>query len=328
MKTATTRRMLSTALLTLTLGLFAGIAQAQSYPTRPIRFIVPFPAGGVADVTARLIGQRLGEALGQTIVIENRPGASGTLGVDAATKATPDGYTLLFTTGDFITTPTLMPKVHFDPYKDLIPIVQVATAPLLLGAHAGGTVGSVKELLAQAKANPGKIAYSSPGNGTINQLAVEWLGIEAGVKFLHVPYRGGAPAATGIAAGDVPIGALTPSSAQSLIDAGKVKVIALMTKQRPAFAPPSWPTLAQQGLAVDAALWVALFAPTGTPQAIVDRLDQEVLRILKDDAVRKRLNALGTEASGISQNTFVERIRTDAARYLDIIKQTGVKVEQ
>ncbi len=121
---------------------------------------------------------------------------------------------------------------------------------------------------------------------------------------------------------------MTPSSAQSLIDAGKVKVLALMTKQRPAFAPPAWPTLAEQGLAVDAALWVALFAPAGTPQAIVDRLDQEVSRILKDEAVRKRLNALGTEASGISQKAFVDRIRTDAARYLDIIKQTGIKVEQ
>ncbi len=319
---------MSAALVTLTLGAFADLAHAQSYPTRPIRFIVPFPAGGVADVTARLIGQRLGEALGQNIIVENRTGASGTLGVDAATKATPDGYTLLFTTGDFITTPTLMPKVSFDPYKDLIPIVQVATAPLLLGAHAAGSIGSVQELIAQAKGNPDKIAYSSPGNGTINQLAVEWLGIEAKLKFLHVPYRGGAPAAVAVAAGDVPIGALTPSSAQPLLDAGKVKVLALMTKDRPSFAPPSWPTLAEQGLAVDAALWVALFAPTGTPQAIVDRLDQEVLRILKDESVRKRLNALGTEASGISQKTFVDRIRTDAARYLDVIKQTGIKVEQ
>ena len=328
MKPEITRRMLGSALVILALGSGAAPAQAQTYPTRPIRFIVPFPAGGVADVTARLVGQRLGEALGQTVVIENRTGASGTLGVDAATKATPDGYTLLFTTGDFITTPTLMPKVNFDPYRDLIPIVQVATAPLLLGAHAACNIGSVKELIAQAKANPGKIAYSSPGNGTINQLAVEWLAIEAGVKLLHVPYRGGVPAATGVAAGDVPVGAVTPSSAQSLIDGGKIKVIALMTKQRPAFAPPAWPTLAEQGLAVDAALWVALFAPTGTPQTIVDRLDNEVSRILKDEAVRKRFNALGTEASGISQKAFVDRIRTDAARYLDIIKQTGIKVAQ
>ena len=220
-----------------------------------------------------------------------------------------------------------MPKVSFDPHRDLIPITQVATAPLLLGAHAAGPIDTVKDLIAQAKASPGKIAYSSPGNGTINQLAVEWLAIEAGVKFLHVPYRGGTPAATAVAAGDVPIGAVTPSSGQSLIDAGKVKVLALMTKERPAFAPASWLTLAEQGFAVDAALWVALFAPAGTPQPIVDRLDQEMLRILQNPDVRKRLNTFGTEGSGISQKVFVDRIRTDAARYLEIINRTGIKVE-
>jgi tripartite-type tricarboxylate transporter receptor subunit TctC len=319
--------LLGSALVGAALVTLVGHAAAQSYPTRPVRFIVPFPPGGIADVTARLIGQRLGEALGQNIIIENRAGASGTLGVDAATKATPDGYTLLFTTGDFITTPTLMPKVAFDPYKDLIPITQVATSPLLLVGQTGGKIGSVKELIAQARADSSQIAYSSPGNGTINQLAAEWLAIEAKLKFLHVPYRGGAPAAVAVAAGDVPIGALTFSSVQSLLEAGKIKVLAMMTKERPAFASADWPTLAEQGFPVDAALWVALFAPTGTPQAIVDRLDQEILRILKDEALRKRLNAVGAEASGLSQKTFADRIRLDAARYLDIIKQTGIRVD-
>ena len=300
-------------------------AEAQTWPNRPIRAFVPFPPGGVADVTARLIGQKLGEALGQTIVIENRAGASGTLGVDAAVKAPPDGYTILMTTGDFITIPSLMPKMAFDPYKALIPITMIASAPLMLGGHAGGTIGSVKELIAQAKAHPGKIAYSSPGNGTINQLAVEWLAIEAGLKLQHVPYRGGVPAATAVAAGDVPIGALTPSSAQSLIDAGKIKPLALMTKDKPSFAR-NLPTLAEMGLAVDAALWVALFVPAGTPQGIVDRLDAEVLKILKDESVRKRLNDLGTEAAGISQAAFVQRIKVGADRYTDIIKQTGIKI--
>ena len=317
------------ATITLMLGALlaaplAPSASAQTYPNRPIRAFVPFPAGGVADVTARLIGQKLGEALGQTIVIENRTGASGTLGVDAAVKSPPDGYTILMTTGDFITTPSLMPKMAFDPYKALIPVTMIATAPLLLGGHAGGTIGSVKELIAQAKANPGKIAYSSPGNGTINQLAVEWLAIEAGLKFLHVPYRGGVPAATAVAAGDVPIGAVTPSSAQALIEAGRIKPLALMTKEKPSFAR-NLPTLAEMGLAVDAALWVALFAPAGTPQAIVDRLDAEVQKILKDAAVRKRLNDLGTEAAGISQAAFVARIKVDADRYTQIIKQTGIR---
>src|SRR5262245_16598849 len=324
MQNSTTRLLIGA--LVLSAFAFAVPAQAQTYPTRPVRFIVPFPPGGVADVTARLMGQKLGEALGQQAVIENRPGASGTLGADAAAKAAPDGYTLLLTTGDFITTPTLMPKMAFDPNRDLIPITMIATAPLLLGAHAGGTIASVKDLLAQAKAEPGKIAFSSPGNGTINHLAVEWLAIEASIKLLHVPYRGGVPAATGVAAGDVPIGALTPSSAQPFIEAGKIKPLALMTAQRPSFAP-DWPTLAESGMAVDAALWVGLFAPAGTPPAIVQRLDTEVARILQDATVRKRLNDLGTEASAISQGAFAERIRLDAARYLKVIEQTGIRVE-
>ena len=289
------RHVLGSALALLALVPFAPVAEAQTYPTRPLRFIVPFPAGGVADVTARLISQKLGEALGQQIVIENRAGASGVIGADAAAKSTPDGYTLLMTTGDFITTPTLMPPMAFDPYKDLVPIAMLAAAPLILGAHGAGAIGTVEDLVKAAKASPDKMAFSSPGTGTINHLAMEWLALEAGIKLVHVPYRGGAPAATGVAAGDVPIGALTPSSAQPYMDAGKIKVLGLMTRQRPSFAPPSWPTLAEAGLPIDAALWVGLFAPAGTPAAIVDQLDREVARILKDATVRQRLNALGTE---------------------------------
>ena len=309
------------------LALVADCAVAQTYPARPVRVIVPFPAGGVTDVTARLIGQKLGEALGQSAVIENRSGASGTLGADVVAKAAPDGYTILITTGDFITTPSLMPKVAFDANKDLTPVAMIATAPLLLGAHAGGALASVKDLLALAKAKPGTIAFSSPGNGTINHLAVEWLAIEAGIKLLHVPYRGGVPAATAVAAGDVPIGAVTPSSAQSLIDAGKIKPIALMTKQRPSFAPTDWQTLAEMGLQVDAALWVGLWVPGGTPQTIVTRLEGEVARILRDPTVRKRLNELGTEAEPLDHIAFAARIKLDTARYTRVIEQTGIRVE-
>ena len=306
----------------------AASASAQTYPNRPVRFIVPFPAGGVADGVARVFGQKLGETLGQQVVIENRPGASGTIGVGEAVRATPDGYTLLLTTGDFITTPTLMPAMNFDPNKDLVPITMVATAPLLLVANAGAPFGSIKELFAAAKSNPGKIAYSSPGNGTINHLAGEWLAIEGGVRLLHVPYRGGAPAATGVAAGDVPLGVVTPSSGIPLIDAGKVKVLALISPQRPSFAPRGWPTMADNALPIDAALWVGLFAPAATPAAIVSRLNDAAGRVLQDASLRDRLHALGTEPSPISQAAFVERIRSDAARYARIIEQTGVRIER
>lgn len=316
--------LLSSAFLLLALP---PLAQAQNYPNRPVRLVVPFPAGGIADVVARVVGQKLGEALGQQAVIDNRAGASGTLGADAVAKATPDGYTLLLTTGDFITTPTLMPKMAFDPYKDLIPIIMIARGPLLLGANSQSSIGTLKDLLTEAKAKPGTIAFSSPGNGTINHLAVEWLAIEAGLKLLHVPYRGGVPAAVGVAAGDVPIGALTPSSAAPFVEAGKVKILALMTKQRPSFTPPEWPTLAEHGIPVDAALWVGLFAPAGTPEPIVARLNDDVARILQDESVRQRLIAVGTEASAISRADFLERIRADAERYSRVIEQVGIRIQ-
>jgi tripartite-type tricarboxylate transporter receptor subunit TctC len=316
------------SLITLILGalLLVTPAQAQSYPNKPIRLICPFPPGGVADVTARVIGQKLSEALGQPVLVENRTGASGTIGPDLVAKSSPDGYTLLMTTGDFITTPTLMPPMAFDPRKDLIPVTMVATAPLLLVGNADAGFNTVKDLLTAAKASPGKIAYSSPGNGTINQLAVEWLAIEGGLKLLHVPYRGGAPAAIAVVNGEVQIGAVTPSSGMPHVQSGKAKIIALMTKQRPSFAP-DWPTLAENGIDVDAALWVGLFAPAGTPPSIVSKLDAEVLRLLQDEAVRKRLNSVGTEANPLSQAAFVERIARDAERYLKIIQQTGIRVE-
>jgi tripartite-type tricarboxylate transporter receptor subunit TctC len=322
------RRCASLLLAGLLLAPLLSSAFAQEpYPNRPVRLVVPFPPGGIADVVARVVGQKLGEVWGQQAVIDNRTGASGTLGADAVAKATPDGYTLLLTTGDFITTPSLMPKMAFNPNKDLIPIVMIARGPLLLGANAQSGIASLEDLLTKAKADPGKIAFSSPGNGTINHLAVEWLAIEAGLKLQHIPYRGGVPAATGVAAGDVPIGALTPSSAAPFVEAGKVKILALMTKERPSFAAPDWPTLAEKGLAVDAALWVGLFAPAGTPEPILRRLNEDVLRIVKDEGVRQRLNSVGAEASAISRADFVERIRVDADRYSRVIDQVGIRIQ-
>ena len=318
------------AIIGLVLGslLFVASAQAQDYPTKPIRMIVPYPAGGVADVVARLVGQKLSEALGQSVVIENRSGASGTLGANAVAKAAPDGYTLLLTPGDFVTMPNLLPPMAFDPNKDLVPIAMVTSNPLLLVANSGAAFGNVKALLAAASASPGSIAYSTPGNGTINHLAGEWFAVEGGIKLLHVPYRGGVASANGVAAGDVPLGVVSPSSGKALVDAGKVKVIALTGKERPSFAPPDWPTLAESGLPVDVELWNGLFAPAGTPPAIVSRLDQEVARILRGEDVRKLLNATGIEVSAIGQGAFIERIRTDAARYARIIEQTGIRVER
>jgi tripartite-type tricarboxylate transporter receptor subunit TctC len=305
--------------------LFAAPAAAQTWPSRNIRVIVPFPAGGVADIGARLVSQKLAETLGQPAVIENRAGASGTLGVDAVTKAPPDGYTILITTGDFITVPSLMPATAYDPYKDLIPVTRIAVAPLLLLTHPGSGLTSVKDLIDKAKAEPGKFAFGSPGHGTINQLAAEWLALEAGIKLLHVPYRGGAAMANGLAAGDTALGVTTQSSVQGMLDAGKIKALAVLGQERPSFLRDA-PTMADSGLNVDAGLNLGLYVPAGTPADIVARLDAEVLRMLKDEALRKKFNELGMEVTPVSGAVLVERIRSEAARYKTIIEQTGVKL--
>jgi tripartite-type tricarboxylate transporter receptor subunit TctC len=299
-------------------------AQAQSYPDRPIRAIVPFPAGGVADAVARIVGQKLGDRLGRSIVIENRTGASGTLGAALVAKSPGDGYTLLMTTGDFMTMTPIMPPLSFDPYKELIPITMLAAAPAILIANSSSGMNSVRDIVEAARARPGTLAYSSPGVGTTNQLAMEGLAIAAGIKLLHIPYRGGAPAATAVAAGDVPIGCVTPSSGEGLIQSGRVRVIALMTKQRPSFAP-DWPTLADAGMDIDAALWVGLFAPSGTPAPIINRLDAEATGVLRSAEMQKQLAAIGTDSSPISQAAFAQRIKADAARYAVVIEKTGLR---
>ena len=308
-------------------GLMTCELRAQNYPDRPIRTIVPFPAGGLADAVARIVGQKLGDRLGGSLVIENRTGASGTLGAGVVAKSPADGYTLLITTGDFVTMSGIMPALSFDPSKELMPITMLAAAPAILVANSAAGMHSVRDVIDAARARPGAIPYSSPGVGTTNHLAMEGLAIAAGIKLLHVPYRGGAPAATAVAAGDVPIGCVTPSSGEGLIQSGKVKVVALMSKQRPSFAP-DWPTLADAGIDIDASLWVGLFAPAGTAAAIVDKLDAEATGILRSAETQRALNSVGTDAAAISQAAFAQRIRAEAARYAVIIQKTGFRAPQ
>jgi tripartite-type tricarboxylate transporter receptor subunit TctC len=319
----------ATALMSslLALGALAAAAPAsgQSWPSRPVRVIVPFPPGGVADVGARLVSQKLSEALGQSVVIENRAGASGTIGVDAVVKSPPDGTTVLISSGDFITVPSLMPATSYDPVRDLIPVTRIAVAPLLLLTHAASGLGAVRDVIDKTKAEPGKLAFGSPGHGTINQLAAEWLALEAGIKLLHVPYRGGGPMASGLAAGDIALGVTTQSSVQGLLDSGRIKALAVLGRERAAFLR-DWPTMADVGLNVDAGLTLGLYVPANTPAAIVSRLDAEMLNILKDEGLRRRFNELGMEVTPISRDALVARIHSEADRYRQIIERTGVKL--
>jgi tripartite-type tricarboxylate transporter receptor subunit TctC len=310
----------------LALGaLFAAPASAQSYPARPVRVIVPFPAGGFTDVGARIVAQKLAEVVGQPMVIENRAGASGTLGVGEAVKSAPDGYTLLMTTGDFATVTALMPKMAFDPLTALIPVTRFVTVPLLLLTNPNSGVGSVKELIEKAKAAPGKYAYASPGPGTINQLAAEWFALEAGIKLLHVPYKGGAQMATGLAGGEIPLAVTTQGTVQGLLEAGKIKPLSVLGRTRPSFLR-EMPSMADSNLNVDAELNISLYVPAGTPAEIVSRLDAAVLQVLRDEAIRKRFTELGMDVTPVSGAALAERLRSDAARFQRVIEQTGVKL--
>jgi len=315
------------AALALGCCILTSAAAAQDYPNRPIHLIVPFLAGGGVDAAGRIVAQKLGELLGQQVVVENRPGASGTIAATAVAKAAPDGYTILVGPGDLITTPSLMPKMPIDPQKDLVPITMISSNPFVVVATANAPFRTIPELIAAARARPGEITYATPGNGTFNHVASEWMASAARIKLQHIPYRGGAASANGVAAGDVQLGVLSPPAVQGLIDVGRVKVLALTGKERPSFTPASWPTLIEAGLAVDAVFWVGLFAPAGTPSAIVSRLEQEMARVLKDGAVRKRMNDIGIEPGESGQAALVERIRAETARYNTIIQETGIRVE-
>jgi tripartite-type tricarboxylate transporter receptor subunit TctC len=307
----------------------AGLAQADSYPSRPIRMIVGFPPGGVVDVAARIVGARLGTLLGQQVVIENRPGASGTLAAGMAVKAAPDGYTLFLCPGDLITLAALKPHMDFDPGEQLLPIAMVSSNPLVIVAHVKAPFNTIKEMLDAARTNPRALEYATPGPGTENHVVGEWIATAAQVKLLHVPYSGGAAAGNGVAAGFVPLGIFSPPVVfPALIDAGKVKVLAVTGKDHPPFLPASWPTLIEGGVAVDSTNWLGVFAPPSTPDEIVSRLDAALAEIVQDSTVRKRMNDFGMAPRHLGTAAFAAFIRADAANYARIIRETGIHLER
>jgi tripartite-type tricarboxylate transporter receptor subunit TctC len=312
------------ALVILALALTA--AQAQDFPTKPVRMIVGSPAGGSVDIEARIIGQKLGDVLGQQIVIENRPGASGTVGAESVAKAAPDGYTVFIYAGDFITVSSLMPHTTFEPDKELLPIAMVSDNPLVIVAGADASFSNVKEMIGAAKASPAGLTYATAGVASSNNVVGQWIAVEANIKLLHVPYRGGPEAALGAAAGDVDMAIISPASVYpALIDAGKVKVIALTGAVHPAYLPSSWPTLAENGLPIDATLFAGVFGPVGTPDSIVSRIDEAIDQALQDESVQRRMNQAGFNPVHVGPAAFAERILADKARYDRIIRAVGMQ---
>jgi tripartite-type tricarboxylate transporter receptor subunit TctC len=320
----------SWAFLLTALAVSAAIAgaQAQSYPTRTVRLVAPYAPGGIADIAARLIGQKLTEAWGQQVITENRPGANGFLGVTAVSRAEPDGYTLLVATaGDLTINPVLFKKVPYDVGKDLVPITMLSDTPTVLATFGGSPYKTVADVLKAAKEKPGEVPIASPGIGSINQLAFEWMGLGTGTKFLHVPYKGGAPASTSLAGGDVPLGVLAISSVNPFLQNGRIRVLAVTTAKRSSF-DPEWPTLQESGVPeVDISNWTCLMAPAGTPQPIIDKIRTEVVRILDMPDIKERFAAGGAVVIPTTADELDRRIKHDTAAFKTIVDKANIHVE-
>ena len=302
-------------------------SQAQDYPNKPIRMLVPFAPGGAVDTAARVLAQAMQQRVNWQFVIENRPGGNGFIATTAVAKAAPDGYTLLMAhTGEFAVNPALFDNVPYELERDFVAITMVSDSPMLYLANANAPFNTFQELVAQAKAKPGAISFGSAGNGSINHLAGEWLAQAAGIQLLHVPYKGGAPAAAAVAAGDVHFGVMAAPGAIPHIKSGRGKVIGITTAKKSPL-DPSWATPRDAGIPdLDASIWVGLFAPKGTPQVIVDRINKEVRQTLGSPEVQKRfIESAGGEAVGMTSAEFLARIKADAERYKRVVQKAGVK---
>jgi tripartite-type tricarboxylate transporter receptor subunit TctC len=313
-------------LLGVSLILSAGPAQSQSYPTKPIHMLVPYAPGGPADIAARLLGARLTQAWGQQVVVENRPGGNGFIGMTAAAKAAPDGHALVLATiAELAITPALFPDLPYGPERDFAPISSISDAAIVLAAHGESSFTSVADVIAAAKAASGRISVGSPGNGTINHIVLEWMALNTGSKFQHIPYKGGAPVANAVAAGEILLAVTSSSSVAPHLKSGRVRVLAVASAKRSKFAP-DWPTLQQQGVAdVDASIWTALLAPKSTPQPIIDKLNVEVVKALDMPDIKERFAGVGAETIPSSAAELNARIRQDAAQFGVIVRKAKIQ---
>jgi len=304
----------------------AAPAQAQNYPAKPIHILVPYAPGGISDIASRILGAKLTEAWGQQVLVENRPGGNGFIAMAAAAKAAPDGYTMVMATGgDVAINPAMFKEMPYDVEGDLAPIAMVSDAPLVLAAHAGAPYNTVADVIAAAKAQPGRISVATPGNGSINQIVLEWMALNSGTQFQHIPYKGGAPAAAALAAGDIPLGVLASSSVAPHVKSGRVRVLAVSMAKRSTLNP-EWPTLQQEGVKeIDASNWTALFAPKATPQPIIDKLNAEVVKILNMPDVKERFAGGGVVTIPSSAAELDARVKQEAERFRAIVQKANIR---
>jgi tripartite-type tricarboxylate transporter receptor subunit TctC len=302
---------------------FTGAA-AQDYPSRPIRLIVPQSAGGSTDLIARLMSQKVGEALGQSIVVDNRPGAGSINGTDMVAKATPDGHTLLAVAASFTITPALHKKLPFNPATDFIPISQAATLPHILIVHPSVPVKSVKELIALANAKPGALNVATSGIGTSTHLAAELFMHLSGTKMVPVPYKGGSPSMTAMLAGQCQLNFAAISTAIPHVRSGKVRALAVSGGKR-SVAAPEYPTIAEAGVpGYEHSSWVGMLAPTGTPRAIITRLNAEAVKAVQSSESKAYLLKFGMEAVGSTPAAYAALIKTEIAKWIKVAKAAGI----
>jgi tripartite-type tricarboxylate transporter receptor subunit TctC len=302
---------------------------AQSYPNKPIRWIVPYTGGGITDVVTRVVTQKMSGPLGQQIVVDNRPGANSILGSDLAAKAPPDGYTMVTVIAGYAANVTLYQgKLPFDPRKDLVPVSLAGIAPLIMTANNNLPAKDVKELIAYAKANPGKLNFGSSGIGAAAHLTTELFKQTAGIDMVHVPYKGTAPALTALMANDIQILVDVPSTLMPHVRGGKIKALAMFSKERIQGAQEV-PTMAQAGgPALESSTWVLFMAPGGTPKPIIDRLAAETAKAINESDIKERFSQIGIVPVGNSPAQAAQFMEEEIAKWAKVINTAGVKAEQ
>lgn len=316
--------------LVISMSLAAGTAaaQAQAWPNKTVRVIVPFAPGGTADTLGRLVSQKLSESLKQTFVVENRAGAGGLVGSDLVSKAAPDGYTLVISgVASHAIAPTLSKKLSFDPVKDFTHIALFGGPPSVLAVHPSVPAKTFKEFVAYAKSQPGKLTYGSPGNGTQGHLVAENMKQVLGIDMVHVPYKGAGPAVADIVAGHITVGSTTLSTTAGQVKAGKIRALAVSSTERvPDF--PDVPTFNELGYPeLNAVIWFSLSGPAGMPQEIVQRLNSEVRRIMKMPDIREKLKPEGIEPGDLDPKQFSEFLSAELKRWAPVVKATGASID-
>ena len=300
---------------------------AQNFPNRPVRLISPYPPGGGNDVLARLIAEKMGEGLGQRVIVDNRPGANTIVGTDIVAKSAPDGHTMVLVPNSFVTNVGFYSKLPYDTVRDFAPVALVALSPQMLVAHPSVAANNVKELVALAKAKPGYFSYGSSGNGSVGHLAMALFDMMAGVKMEHIAYKGTAPAVTELLGGQIPLMMSSMLSVLPHVKAGKLKLLALSTAKRSP-ALPDVPTVAESGVpGYEATLWYGLVATAKTPPPVIARLAGEVDKTLRDADIVEKLARQGVEPYYYGPQEFAARVRTEIPKWTKVIKEAGIRAE-